>query len=51
MNSALFKEKKINKNNLIKGFNIIATKYPIDNRIIQICEQFFNIKGDDLKQK
>jgi len=51
INSALFKDKKINKNNLSKGFNVLATKYPIDDRIINICKTNFGIDSEELKQK
>ena len=51
LNSALFKEKKINKNNLPKGFNILSTKYPIDDRVMNICNNYFGIEIEDLKQK
>ena len=51
LNSALFKEKKINKNNLSKGFNILSTKYPIDDRVINICKTYYDIEPEDLKQK
>ena len=51
VNSALFKEKKINKNTLPKGFNIFTTKYPIDERVIDICKTYFEIDPENLKQK
>ena len=51
INSALFKEKNINKNNLPKGFNIFNNKYPIDERAIEICTTYFEIDAQTLKQK
>ena len=51
VNSALFKEKKINKNSLPKGFNIFTTKYPIDERVIDICKTYFEIDSENLKEK
>ena len=51
LNSALFKEKKINKNNLSKGLNILSTKYPIDERVLNICKTYYDIEPEDLKQK
>ena len=51
LNSTLFKEKKISKNNLNKGFNIFTTKYPIDERVIDICKTYFEIDPENLKQK
>ena len=51
LNSNLFKEKKINKTNLPKGFNIFTTKYPIDERIIEICKTNFDIEPKLIKEK
>ena len=51
LSSNLFKEKKINKNNLAKGFNILSTKYPYDERVLNICKTYYNIDTDELKQK
>ena len=51
LSSDLFKEKKINKNNLSKGFNILSTKYPFDERILNICKTYYNIDIEELKQK
>ena len=51
MNSSLFKEKKITLTNLQKGFNILSTKYPIDERVIEICKTHFDINAENLKQK
>ena len=51
LNSALFKEKKFNKNNLPKGFNVLANKYPIDERVINICKTYYEIEPGDIKQK
>ena len=51
LNSPLFREKKINKNNLQKGFNILTTKYPIDERVMNICNTYYNIDIENLKQK
>ena len=51
LNSSLFKEKKINKNNLSKGFNILSIKYPIDERVLNICKTHFGMETEDLKQK
>ena len=51
INSSLFKEKKIKKHNLAKGFNVLSTKYPIDERVINICSTYFGIEPEDIKQK
>ena len=51
LNSPLFKEKKITKNILPKGFNILTTKYPFDERVIDICKTYFEIEPENLKQK
>ena len=51
INSSLFKEKKIKKHNLAKGFNVLSTKYPIDERVINICNTYFGIEPEDIKQK
>ena len=51
LNSSLFKEKKIKKNNLSKGFNVLSTKYPIDERVINICNTYFGIEPEEIKQK
>ena len=51
MNSSLFKEKKITLTNLQKGFNILSIKYPIDERVIEICKTHFDINAENLKQK
>ena len=51
LTSALFKEKKITKNNLAKGFNIFTTKYPIDERALDIYKSNFDSNIENLKQK
>ena len=51
LNCALFKEKNINKNNLPKGFNIFKNKYPIDDRVMDICKTYYEIDTQNLKQK
>ena len=53
LNSALFKEKKITKSNLPKGFNILTIKYPIDDRALDIYKSHFDkdIDIEYLKQK
>ena len=51
LSSDLFKEKKINKNNISKGFNILSTKYPFDERVLNICKTHYNIDIEELKQK
>ena len=51
LDSPLFKDKKITKNNLPKGFNVLSTKYPIDDRVINICKTNFDIEQENLKQK
>ena len=51
LNSPLFKDKRITKNHLIKGFSILATKYPIDARALEICKTNFDIDIEKLKQK
>ena len=51
LNSPLFKEKKITKNLLPKGFNIFTTKYPIDEIIIEILKNNFDITPSTIKQK
>ena len=50
-NSSLFKQKKITKNSLPIGFNILSVKYPIDEIVLDICQTNFNIEPDDIKQK
>ena len=49
--SNLFKQKKINKNSLSLGFNILSAKYPTDERALNICSTNFNIEPEDIKQK
>ena len=49
--SELFKQKKINKNNLQNGLNILSAKYPIDERVMNICKTQFNLDPEDIKQK
>ena len=49
--SELFKQKKINKNNLANGLNILSAKYPIDERVMNICKTQFNLDPEDIKQK
>ena len=51
LSSALFKDKKINRNNLPKGLNVFSTKYPIDDRIMNICKSNYDIDIENLKQK
>ena len=51
VDSPLFKEKKINKNNLQKGFNIFKNKYPIDERAIDICKTQFELNPEIIKEK
>ena len=49
--STLFKQKKINKNNLPCGLNVLSAKYPIDERAMNICKTNFNLEPEDIKQK
>ena len=51
LNSELFKQCKINRNNLQNGINILLVKYPIDERAMNICETQFNLSPEDIKQK
>ena len=51
LNSELFKQSKINRNNLQNGINILLVKYPIDERAMNICETQFNLSPEDIKQK
>ena len=36
---------------MAKGFNILSTKYPYDERVLNICKTYYNIDTDELKQK
>ena len=49
--SDLFKQRKITKNSLVTGLNILSTKYPIDDRVMNICKTNFNLEPEDIKQK
>ena len=44
------KEKKIIKNSLIPGLNILTTKYPIDDIVLNIFKNKLNIDEEILKQ-
>ena len=50
-NSSLFKQKKINKNNLPCGLNALSAKYPIDERAMNICKNIFALDTDSIKKK
>jgi serine/threonine protein kinase len=42
-NQQILKDKKVTKESLIPGLNIIITKYPIDSIVLNICKNTFNI--------
>ena len=48
---ALFRQKNITNDTLSPGLNVLSTKYPIDQRALTICKNYFNIDQDELKQK
>ena len=50
-NSDLFKQNKINKNNLQGGLNILSVKYPIDERVMNICEEEFDLDPEEVKKR
>ena len=50
-NSELFKQNKINKNNFQNGLNILTVKYPIDERVMNICQSQFGLDPEDIKKK
>ena len=49
-NQQIIKEKKIIKNSLIPGLNILTTKYPIDDIVLNIFKNKLNIDEEILKQ-
>ena len=49
-NQQIIKEKKITKNSLIPGLNILTTKYPIDDIVLNIFKNNFNIDEEILKK-
>ena len=50
-NSDLFKQNKINKNNFQNGLNILTVKYPIDERVMNICEEEFDLDPEEVKKR
>ena len=48
---ALFRQKNITTDTLPLGLNVLSAKYPIDQRALTICKNFFNLDQDELKQK
>jgi len=50
-NCTLFRQNKITKDNLILGLNVLSAKYPIDQRALTICKNYFNLDQDEIKQK
>ena len=42
-NQQILKDKKVTKESLIPGLNIIITKYPIDSIVLNICKNSFKI--------
>ena len=50
-NQQIIKEKKITKNSLIPGLNILTTKYPIDDIVLNIFKTNLNIDEEQLKKK
>ena len=50
-NCALFRQNKITKDNLTIGLNVLSAKYPIDQRALTICKNYFNLDQDEIKQK
>ena len=50
-NSDLFKQNKINKNNFQSGLNILSVKYPIDERVMNICEEEFDLDPEEVKKR
>ena len=50
-NSELFKQNNINKNNFQNGLNILTVKYPIDERVMNICQSQFGLDPEDIKKK
>ena len=49
-NQQIIKEKKVTKNSLIPGLNILTTKYPIDDIVLNIFKNNFNIDEEILKK-
>ena len=50
-NSDLFKQNKINKNNLQSGLNILSVKYPIDERVMNVLEDQFDLDIEEVKKR
>ena len=50
-NCSLLRQKKIVKETLTPGFNVLSAKYPIDQRALIICKNYFNLDTDEIKQK
>ena len=48
---ALFRQKNITTDTLPLGLNVLSAKYPIDQRALTICKNYFNLDQDELKQK
>jgi hypothetical protein len=48
---ALFRQKNITTDSLPLGLNVLSAKYPIDQRALTICKNYFSIDQDELKQK
>ena len=48
---ALFRQKNITTDTLPLGLNVLSAKYPIDQRAMTICKNYFNLDQDELKQK
>jgi len=42
-NQKYFKDKKIDKNSLIQGLNVLTMKYPVDLTVLNICKNSFKI--------
>ena len=49
-NQQIIKEKKIVKNSLIPGLNILTTKYPIDDIVLNIFKNNLNIEENVLRK-
>ena len=50
-NCTLFRQNKITKDSLTLGLNVLSAKYPIDQRALTICKNYFDLDQDEIKQK
>jgi serine/threonine protein kinase len=50
-NSDLFTGNEIIRNNLQNGLNILSVEYPIDKKVMKICQEQFDLDPEDIKKK